>query len=261
MTTLILHNYGTSLSGGENMLITEGIIKIIPMIYSIIITGAILYELRLPRDFKENIWLLIGLSIILTVGILNLVAHYRSYGGSLCDHSIGIYIGNFIIITSLLRSIKSVKRYAYKDRLTGAYNTYTLYNSIELHIKKAKRLNSVFTLAFIDIDDFKSINDNFGHIVADAMLKDICTSIRKKIRKKDLLFRYGGDEFVLLIPEFNKKDTWQLMKRLESEVNKESGETVHFSYGTASYPGDGNNAEVLLNAADIQMYCQKNCKH
>lgn len=92
------------------------------------------------------------------------------------------------------------------------------------------------------------------------MLIDVCKSIRNNIRKEDLLFRYGGDEFILLIPDSNKMEMGQLMSRMESELDKESGGIIRFSYGIASYPEDGNSVEVLINKADLQMYYEKNCK-
>lgn len=242
-------------------MIIEGLFKTIPIMYSITIVGIILYKLRLQANIKDNIVLLIGFGFILIGSFISVAATHRNYKFIFFYQSIFTYLGSTIIIITLLHIINVLNQYAYKDRLTGAYNQRALYNSIELHINKAKSSSSIFTLAFIDIDDFKSINDNFGHVTADTMLKDICSIIKKNIRKKDLLFRYGGDEFILLFPCSNKEETRQLMKRLESQLDKESGGVLRFSYGTASYPEEGLNAKILLNTADAQMYCRKNCKH
>lgn len=261
MSMLILHNYCISLLGGDNLSIIEGLMKIMPILYSFILVGVKVYTLPWQTKLKDNNVLLTGLSFIIIGSIINLKVAYKSYEFLFFSYQAFIFLGSSIIIIQLFRTIKLENYYATKDTLTGAYNKRVLYNTIELHIKKAQKNGSVFALAFIDIDNFKSLNDNLGHIAADNIIKGLCTGIRKKIRKKDMLFRYGGDEFVLLIPGANKKEGEQLLKRLKKELNEESGDILDFSYGTASYPEDGENAETLLNAADLQMYCQKNPKY
>lgn len=259
MSIMVLHNYGIRLTSGDNLTMIEELAKTIPILYSITITGAISYELHLqPINKKNNIMLKIGIIFMILGIIINLKAINRGYELLLFYQVLLIYLGSSIIIVALIGRINILNKYANKDRMTGAYNQRAFYNSIDLYIKKTKKLNSTFSVVFIDFDDFKSINDKYGHVTADVILKDICTKIETKIRKDDLLFRYGGDEFILLVPGSDKKETDQIMKRIESEVEKESNGIIHFSYGTASYPEEGGQAEILLKIADLQMYSKKN---
>ncbi|MGI6648997.1 MAG: GGDEF domain-containing protein [Bacillota bacterium] len=239
------------------MSIAEQTIKAIPIVYSITLAGTIFYKLPCQVKFKENNWLVLSLGLIFVGSILDLAIVNRSHSVFILRPLLLVYLGSALLIKVLLRIIRTLFNSAYQDSLTEAYNRRALYYSIENQIKKSRKANDTFTLVFIDIDNFKTINDDYGHIAGDAMLKDVCATIKNNIRKEDLLFRYGGDEFVLLVPGSDKKETGQLMKRLESLQSINSRGILRFSYGLASYPEDGDSPDGLLRLADLEMYCRK----
>ena len=239
-----------------SVMIIKQIVKVIQFLHTFTIMVMIAYKLPGNMGMKKNVWMKAGFIIILSGGILDLTVACTGYDNIILHPSVLIYLGSTLLTFGLIGVIRSLFIHTHKDSLTGTYNKRALYHSIDRHIRTGHGKNP-FAIIFMDIDNFKAINDNFGHLTADSMLKDVCTNIRKKIRKVDLLFRYGGDEFVLLIPGSNKIETGQLMSRLASDLDQESKVLMRFSYGIACYPEDGNNAEVLLNKADQQIYYKK----
>ena len=159
------------------------------------------------------------------------------------------------------KELKEVKLESNKEPLTGLYNRKFLYNYIEkVWIKKNRREKFSFVLIFIDLDNFKPINDNFGHEEGDKVLKEIANILKKSFRKCDFVVRLGGDEFVVLIKLQNKsinnikKIVDSLRKRVENQLNKYN---LSFSYGVAIYPQDGKELSTLLEKADARMYEEK----
>jgi len=157
--------------------------------------------------------------------------------------------------------LKDIKLKSNKEPLTELYNRKFLYNYIEkIWIKTNRRENFSFALIFIDLDNFKPINDNFGHEEGDKVLKEVANILKENFRKSDFIIRYGGDEFVILINLQNnhisniKKIINSLRKRVEEKLNKYN---LSFSYGIAIYPKDGKSLSTLLKKADIKMYKEK----
>ena len=159
------------------------------------------------------------------------------------------------------KELKNAKLESKKDPLTGLYNRKFLNNYIEkIWIKENKRENFSFALIFIDLDNFKPINDNFGHEKGDKILKEVANILKENFRKNDFIIRFGGDEFIILINLQNKhisnikKIIDSLRKRVEEKLNKYN---LSFSYGIAIYPKDGKDLYTLLEKADIKMYEEK----
>lgn len=177
-----------------------------------------------------------------------------------------------IILTTLLMMIM-IKRQrksdnelsflASTDTLTELPNRNSFIRDIELTIKNAEASNSKFAIVFLDIDYFKSINDNYGHEVGDKILNCFTSKIKSEISSVDTLARFGGDEFVLLLKDIkNEDDANNIVKRLSCAldtsyfVNKNEI-FVSASMGASTFPNDGNNAKQLLKNADIAMYTAK----
>ncbi len=149
------------------------------------------------------------------------------------------------------------------DHLSGLYNSSYLKARIEEEIVRGQRENLKFTLSFIDLDNFKSVNDKYSHLVGDKVLKQVASILANNTRKSDVLARYGGDEFVLLMPGMEIEQGKRVMKRIEDMVAASTfteGINISISSGTVVFPGDGDNLDNLLTIADRRMYEKKGKK-
>jgi diguanylate cyclase (GGDEF)-like protein len=116
----------------------------------------------------------------------------------------------------------------------------------------------------MDLDGFKSVNDNYGHKLGDTMLKAVGGVISGQLREYDFLARYGGDEFVAIVPETDAEGAESLLERIADavdsfrlDVGNGLAASVGISLGSANYPGDGETLDTLIEAADKQMYIAK----
>ena len=147
------------------------------------------------------------------------------------------------------------------DSLTGLYNRTFFFTALEREIARGDRSGRAFCLVMADLDDLKSINDRFGHIAGDQVLRAVADTIRNGVRKIDVAARYGGDEFVALLPETDPTGGWVLAEKIRLTVAEQGlpgvdpGPTV--SVGVVSYPADGRSADALLVSADRAMYASK----
>lgn len=146
-----------------------------------------------------------------------------------------------------------------RDSLTGAYSRAALQPRLAEEVERAYRYTLPFSLLIIDLDYFKSINDAFGHSRGDQVLKEFAARTHALTRGSDLLFRYGGDEFVLLLPNTNRIQAIMLATRLLNAIRGEAfaGDpplTLSLSIGCASFPEAGQTAESLWECADQRLY-------
>ena len=156
-----------------------------------------------------------------------------------------------------------LKELAQRDSLTGLANRHHFEQLIQQMVQHSVQNNSLSALVFIDLDNFKFVNDNFGHDAGDVVLIEISRRISGVIRSKDSLCRLGGDEFALLVPELNKiADVTQLCRRILQESQQPLVVQGHvmpvgLSIGIACCPTDATNAALLLQYADSAMYQAK----
>lgn len=148
------------------------------------------------------------------------------------------------------------------DSLTGAYNRFELDRIIKQKIEKANAEHTLLALFFIDLDNFKSINDNLGHYIGDLLLKEVSARLNAILRKHDFLARMGGDEFAIIF-QIEKVDNIEfiankIMNTLSSNYNLE-GHLIYLtvSFGIACYPFAGGDEKKLMQSADIAMYQAK----
>ena len=149
--------------------------------------------------------------------------------------------------------------FAIHDTLTGAYSRALLNEQFPDEIERCSRYGIPLSLCLIDIDYFKSINDAYGHMRGDQVLKTFVKRLNSIMRKSDILFRYGGDEFVLLMMNTHKEQALYLSSRLLDKIRMVpfSGEpplNISLSIGVASFPDDALNAEDMFNIADRRCY-------
>jgi diguanylate cyclase (GGDEF)-like protein len=147
------------------------------------------------------------------------------------------------------------------DSLTGLYNRTFFFSALEREIARGDRSGRAFCLVMLDLDNLKEVNDRFGHIAGDQVLRGVADIVRNGVRKIDVAARYGGDEFVALLPETDPTGGWVLAEKIRLTVAEQGlpgvdpGPTV--SVGVVSYPADGRSADALLVSADRAMYASK----
>jgi len=149
---------------------------------------------------------------------------------------------------------------AVTDSLTGLY--VRRYFMVKLHeeVHRAERYNNILSLVMADLDQFKDVNDTYGHDAGDRVLKEIGRFLQQNVRDVDMVARYGGEEFVILIPEATKDAAYILAERLRKKFAKLKFENlfqITISLGIATYPFDGKQPEDLLKNADAAMYAAK----
>ncbi len=158
---------------------------------------------------------------------------------------------------------QSLKKHAYYDALTGLMNRNSLEDNATRILAKSKRVNSIIAVLFIDLDEFKKINDTLGHLVGDLVLIKIANRLKRIARKEDIIARLGGDEFIELI---ELKDTTSGLKyadkmlRSLSQSMRINAKTiiVKASIGIAYYPQHGTTLNELINNADSALLKAKN---
>jgi diguanylate cyclase (GGDEF)-like protein len=151
---------------------------------------------------------------------------------------------------------------SYVDELTHLYNRRYYNEHFQIEFKRAQRYGHGLSLMFIDIDNFKEINDQYGHSIGDAVLKSVSVYIRKLTRGSDICIRYGGDEFLILLPETSRDSAFEVGGKLQKSVEsipvhlngKLDELLVSLSMGIASYPEDTIEPKMLIELADRALY-------
>lgn len=163
----------------------------------------------------------------------------------------------------LKTSEEAIRHHAYHDFLTGLPNRLLLMDRIKLAIKHAQRNRNCLAVLFLDMDNFKLVNDTFGHAVGDQLLQEIALRLTSCVRKSDTVARLGGDEFVLLLPQIANPDSAAVIAEniirtvVKSWVYKGQELVVCASVGISIFPNDGEEAEILIKKADKAMFHAK----
>ena len=173
------------------------------------------------------------------------------------------------LVTLSIETRKLYKDLVYRseyDLLTDIYNRFSLERYLEQQIAKSREEESVFGLIYIDLDEFKQVNDQYGHHVGDLYLKEISLRMKRQLRSGDMLARLGGDEFAALVPVVHTRAAIEeISQRVERCFDAPFAVESHVLRGAASvgyalYPEDGSTADSLLGAADAAMYVSKHTK-
>lgn len=189
---------------------------------------------------------------------------YHSYGKSIIINSIFILVLWVCILVSIFlyyRSKEQMYKMTYYDKLTNVYNRNKLYEYIQNEIERNKRYDTDFSIIMFDIDYFKRINDNYGHITGDSVLKEISDLVKNNIRIIDSLFRFGGDEFIILLPNTKLDNAEKVAEKIRvGIINKkyfaEVVENITLSLGVTQYKND-QTSEQLIKRADDMLYKAK----
>lgn len=172
--------------------------------------------------------------------------------------------GFFVLATLLLpalQALESEKNIARLDYLTGIANRRHFFELAQAELNRSQRYKHPFTIAYIDLDDFKLVNDQYGHIIGDKLLCAIVYRAKKQLRNTDIMARLGGDEFILLLPEMGQDTALLTVSKIRSSLLDEmrsNGWPVAFSIGVLTYQSGGISTEELVKRADKLMYTVKN---
>jgi diguanylate cyclase (GGDEF)-like protein len=181
-------------------------------------------------------------------------ATFLAYAGFIIASTLGVM---WMEIESLQAELVRSARY---DSLTGLYNRGTFLAEFEREVSRSARGGPAFSLAIFDLDRFKLLNDRYGHPVGDRVLKAFADALRASIRKHDVVGRYGGEEFALLMPQTGKDTAVRVAERVRRELEARGVSVdgtrveVSVSGGIASYGIDGQDWDALLTAADHALY-------
>jgi len=168
----------------------------------------------------------------------------------------------FLLIMSLLfsalrKNLDTEKTLASSDPLTGALNRRAFFDITEYELNRSHRYGHATTIAYIDLDNFKAVNDRLGHAVGDNLLITVTKTIISHIRSTDILSRFGGDEFVILLPETPAEAAKTLLEKIQSQLNQAMSAQdwpVSFSIGAITYPKAPPGVDEVIKKADMLMY-------
>lgn len=207
-------------------------------------------------------------------GLLGVLAIYDRLGGDDFDDAdlstLQTFAGQAAVAVGNVLSHREVQRLSLTDPLTGLWNYRYLQVSLAREVERAGRFHRSAAVIAIDLDRFKVVNDTYGHPVGDVVLKEVARRISAEIREVDLAFRYGGEEFVVLLPEADVDGAGRVAERLSRAVGTEPIDvatpsnthdtptvSVTVSLGVAVFPDHGNDGAAVLAAADEALYAAK----
>jgi len=199
----------------------------------------------------------LGVIELLNYRVSTLTDETMAFLHVLCDYA-AIAIQN-------VRAVERIQELTITDDCTGLFNSRHLFSVMEIELERSRRFNLPFSLIFIDLDHFKTVNDVHGHLIGSRLLAEIAKTIKNNVRGIDSAFRYGGDEFIVLLPQTGKDAALDVAQRLLLALRNaryllEEGLDLQIqaSFGIASYPEDGDSTQRIIAAADEMMYKVKN---
>jgi diguanylate cyclase (GGDEF)-like protein len=170
------------------------------------------------------------------------------------------YVGIAILLARYRKTLRVERVRARTDYLTGAANAAHFSEMAVQALRRARRSRRPLSIAFVDVDDFKLINDQYGHAAGDRVLQASVAAMRRNVRRGDVVARVGGDEFVMLFPETDEDCAGVLIARIRQSLSEElerEGFQVSLSVGIATFAVPPRSVEEMVSAADRAMYTVK----
>ena len=180
------------------------------------------------------------------------------------DECVEGIVGSILDITERKKAEKSLEQLALTDSLTGLDNRYSLMNSLKHSLLSQQRENFKLAYLMLDLDGFKQVNDNFGHPIGDALLKEVANKFKNPFRESDIIARVGGDEFSVILEKFASKEALEpLVNKILTEFNEpflidNKKITIGVSMGIAVSTSNGCSSEDIIKQADAALYQVKN---
>lgn len=206
--------------------------------------------------------LLSGLSAAVRLQDIWLASHHPSY--PLTPYWNGVVeLGFFVIVATVLARLRTITErwatLARKDLLTGLYNRRAFVEIAELELARAERYERTLSLAYLDIDDFKQVNDRGGHEDGDCLLANVADTLKRNLRSFDVVARFGGDEFVLLLPETGDEAAELVLEKLTVALRTATQKRwrVGVSIGAVTIHAPHTTLDRLLDEADRLAYAAK----
>ena len=190
-----------------------------------------------------------------------------AYAGNLTVQLIPVILMGYIttMLSSDIRgALSKIKTLSETDELTGIFNMRAFHKMLERVMLQSERYAHAFSILMIDSDSLKAINDSMGHDAGNRLLRNTVKAIQDNLRQTDVIARFGGDEFIVLLPETSARHAMDVAERIratiESSPLNERGKqmAVTASLGIASFPEHGKDADVIIERADRAMYLSKN---
>ena len=154
--------------------------------------------------------------------------------------------------------VKALKRVASIDSLTGLYNRRSFQRFLDREIERVKRTDEVFTVMMLDLDRFKEINDTYGHLAGDRVLVETAEVLQANLRKADLICRYGGDEFIVIMPDIGLAEAEHAKDRIVSSLaERNRGATFGIEVSIGLHQADANETDQILQFVDQNLYDNK----
>ncbi|WP_420473478.1 diguanylate cyclase domain-containing protein [Noviherbaspirillum sp. ST9] len=227
----------------------------------------VVHETERQADGRMESW--IGLPLVLPAGVSGALI-LKSHPGTRYadkDRELLQFVSTQVAIAVERRRLNDeLRRAARYDELTGLPNRRLFQDRMKSALARTRRHGGRIALLYVDIDDFKQINDSLGHTAGDQLLGEVAHRLQQCVREEDTVARLGGDEFVVLLEEISTPDDAQLVStKITATINQPvhldgSLLCVHPSIGIAVYPDDGETAEQLLKHADMRMYEMKKAR-
>ena len=175
---------------------------------------------------------------------------------------VAVGVGIVLLVRRLRTSHDALWALARRDELTGVGNYRALQERLLVEIARHTRHEREFALVLLDLDGFKQVNERFGHLEGDRLLAEIGSSLGKEVRGEDSVFRQGGDEFAVIVPEVNAEEAGEVAKRLRARVaqrgfGSDELRPLSAATGFAMFPADGRTADDLLSVADADLFAAK----
>jgi len=224
----------------------------------------IMHEANIPAGEKMLVYFLyIALSCLFTSGLNIIHAEYMlniplTPAAFITPVFAGLLFGYLLARIKLLHQQMSLM--AYTDPLTNIYNRLHFGHFLDAEIDRVKRYGGTFSIIFFDLDRFKEVNDEYGHLVGDEVLKRVAEIVEKANRNADIFARYGGEEFIILAPATDIAGARVHAERLRNDIEHHRFSEISnltCSFGVAEYKPDADDVTSLFKRADTALYNAK----
>lgn len=171
-----------------------------------------------------------------------------------------VRLGFFLSMVFLLNAFRREKEYAREDYLTGLGNRRRFFELADVEIRRSRRYGGPFTVAYVDVDDFKAVNDEYGHSEGDVLLKGIAGVMKESTRSTDVVARLGGDEFAVLLPESGSEAAGKFIQKLHRRLVQAGNRVrraVTFSIGVVTFETPPASGDEMVRIVDDLMYRAK----